>query len=207
MRHRRTTTALAAAAVGAALIATGCGSNSAADPTPASAPTPTAAATTTAATPSDTAIGQAKQAITAYYKVYNQVIQTPSTDPAAINKVAAGQEVANVTSEIQGNSAKGRRAVGNTTIASMKPTGVNITKSDADVTVDVCYDVSKVQGIDAQGAPLPRQTMQMVDSNNQIITVPWRDQRLAHFTVHNSTWPDATGWRVMDTQRRNEPCA
>ncbi len=165
-----------------------------------------AAPTTTQATPSDIAIDQGKQAITAYYKVYNQVTENPAADPAAINTVAAGQEIANVNSEIQGNKAKGRRAVGDATITSMKPTGVNITKSDADVTVDVCYDVSKVQGVDAQGAPLPRQTMQMVDSNNQIVTVPWRDQRLGHFTVHNSTWPDPSGWRVTNTDRKNEPC-
>ncbi len=202
MRHRGTRTA-ALAAISAALIAVGC-SNSAAQPTPT--PSTTTAATTTAATPSDLAIDQAKNEITAYYKIYNQVTENPAADPAAINTVAAGQEVANVASEVQGNKAKGRRAVGDTTITSMKPTGVNITKADADVTVDVCYDVSKVQGVDAQGAPLPRQTMQMVDSNNQIVAVPWRDQRLGHFTVHNSTWPDPSGWRVTNTDRKNEPC-
>ncbi len=204
MRHRGTRTA-ALAAISAALIAVGC-SNSAAQPTPT--PSTTTAATTTAATPSDLAIDQAKNEITAYYKVSDQLSQNPTGSLAAINTVAAGDEVAGLTTLAQGMAKRGIHTVGDTTITSLTASDASITKSDAEVAADVCYDVSKVQGIDAQGAPLPRQTMQAgaPDGSDKIITVPWRDTRLAHFIVHNSTWPDPSGWRVTKAEMRNATC-
>jgi len=206
MRMKRLQTA-ALVIASAALTAAGCSSNSNAAQAPA--PTTMAAPTTTQATPSDMAIDQGKQAINAYYKVYNQLSQNPGGDLAVINTVAASQAAGNMTSEVQTGKAKGVHAAGDITIASLKPTGANITKSDADVTADVCYDLGKTQVIDAQGAPMPHKaTMQAgaPDGSNAIITVPWRDQRLAHFTVHNSIWPDPSGWRVTKAEQRNDPC-
>jgi len=208
MRNRGPRTTAALAVVAAALIAAGC-SNSAAQPTPSPTPSTTVAATTTAPTPSDTAIDQAKQAITAWNMVYNQVSQNPGGDLSRINTVAAGQAAANMTSEIQAGKAKGVHAAGDIVIISLKPTGANITKSDADVIADVCYDVGKTQVVDAQGKAQPHgATMQAgaPDGSDNIITVPWRDQRLAHVTVHNSSWPDPSAWRVTKAEQRNDPC-
>ncbi len=204
MRKKRLQTA-ALVIASAALTAAGC-SNSAAQPTPT--PSTTTAATTTAATPSDLAIDQAKKEITAYYKVSDQLSQNPTGSLAAINSVAAGDEVAGLTTLAQGMAKRGIHTVGDTTITSLTASDASITKSDAEVAADVCYDVSKVQGIDAQGAPLPRQTMQAgaPDGSDKIITVPWRDRRLAHFIVHNSTWPDPSGWRVTKAEMRNATC-
>jgi len=208
MRNRGPRTTAALAVVGAALIVTGC-SNSAAQPTPSPTPATTVAASTTAPTPSDTAIDQAKQAITAYYKIYSQVSQNPGGDLAAINTVAVTQAAAGMTDEMQTAKAKGVHASGGFVLVSTKPTGVNITKSDADVTADVCYDVGKTQVIDAQGNLRPHgATMQAgaPDGSDTAITVPWRDQRLAHLTVHNASWPDPAAWRVTKAEQRNDPC-
>jgi len=205
MRNRRLQTA-ALVIASAALTAAGC-SNSAAQPTPP--PSTTTAATTTAATPSDLAIDQAKKEITAYYKVYSQVSQNPGGDLAVINTVAVSQAAADITDEMQTAKAKGVHASGDFVLVSVKPTGVNITKSDADVTADVCYDVGKTQVIDTQGNPRPHgATMQAgaPDGSDTVITVPWRDQRLAHLTVHNASWPDPAAWRVTKVEQRNDPC-
>jgi len=204
--HNRTSRTVAAAVVGAALIAAGC-SNSAAQPTPAATTPTAAAATTTAPTPSGTAIAQGMQAITAYYTVYNRLGRDPNGDLAAITTVTSGQATTAVTSEIQNGKAQGVHDTGDITIARAKATDVSINKSIAEIRAEVCYDVSKVKAVDGQGKPLPTDKMQAAgNQGNNVVTVPWLDQRAATFTVTNPAWPDATAWRVSKIDTRNQPC-
>jgi len=208
MTRAKSCTGIVLACAAITVSATGCGSTSNAQ-APVSLSNPTIDLQPPANPQATAATDQAMKAVTSYYTVNDQLFQNPNVDPGLIKTVASGQEATELTELIQKSRQQNpnMRQVGNTTVAKSKITGVNITGSNAEVTADVCYDVSTEQVVNAQGTPLPkRTTMQAVDDKGNIVTVPWLDQRLTRFTVTNPTWPTPSEWRVTKTESHDQPC-
>jgi hypothetical protein len=97
---------------------------------------------------------------------------------------------------------QGDRQIGGTRIAALTVQSVNLDDSDPaagkvpTVTVDVCWDVSKVDVVDGRG---------------HSIVLPTRPNRAwTRYIVANYAWASspAAGWRVADgTDLKRPPCA
>jgi hypothetical protein len=189
MRGKRRAATLVVCAV-STWAATGCGNNTAQAPTPG--PTHTVDVSPPANPVHDAAAAQVLKTLAAYYTLYNKLSQNPNDDLTAINTVASGQEITAFTADIQDDKDRGLHAVGDVTVANSKITDLSITPSNASAAADLCLDVSKVQGVDAQGKP--------ANASGRLV------HQLGRFSITNSIWPDPTGWRVSKTELRNLPC-
>jgi hypothetical protein len=171
-------------------VATGCGKNTAQAPTPS--PTHTVDVSPPANPVHDTVAAQALKAAEAYFQAENELSQNPNGDLAVINTVASGQAVTAFTADIQDLKSRGIHIVGAATILTTRVTDLSVTGPNASVAADMCFDVSKTAGVDAQG---------------RTVTAPARlDHQLGRYTMTNTNWPDASGWRVTSIEQRNQPC-
>lgn len=190
----KTRTRIAALLLTAAALTTACGADDAAQPEApiGGSADPFPPRTPDADEPAEQARQQATAAIEAYNDVSNALYTDPSGDQAQIATVATGRAAEFLAGDIDGIAAEGARLSGDALIADMTITNLNITTEVAEVDADVCYDLTDARGLNAAG---------------EDVTEPDRpDFVLERYTVTNPSWPDAEGWRVSDTEQRNQPC-
>lgn len=199
---RRAIASAAAALLVAA--ATGCEDDGESPSTTApssSRPTPTA---TTSAAPSDSDL--ASQSATAlvrgYYAVRDRLRQEPTTSLAELKSVATSTELTAQQTLFDQERERGLRQTGDTRIGALTVQAVSLDNSDPDagkvpiVQIDVCWDVSDVDILDADGT--------------SVVSPDRPDTGWIRYTVANYDWatdPDG-GWRVATSQDLPKtPCA
>ena len=171
-----------------------------ASPTPSSStPTPTATATP----PSDTELASeaASATLRKYYDVRNQLRQNPSRPLSLLDQVAISTELAAQKNLFKKERKQGLHQVGATKVAELEVQSVNLDNSDPKagkvptVQIDLCFDVSKVDVVDADG--------------KSVISPDRPDTGWIQFLVSNYEWetdPDA-GWRVASSKDiERTPC-
>lgn len=196
-------TALAAAALLLA-VGTGCTTDGDDEP-PSTKPSTSASATpTTSAAPSDSELASqaATELVREYYAVRDRLRQKPTTPLAELKTVATSSELTAQRTLFDGERERGLRQTGDTRIGELTVQTVNLDNRDPDagkvplVQVDVCWDVSNVDILDANGA--------------SIVNPDRPDTGWIRYTVANYDWatdPDG-GWRVATSQDLEKtPCA
>ena len=171
-----------------------------ASPTPSSStPTPTATATP----PSDTELASeaASATLRKYYDVRNQLRQNPRRPLSLLGQVAISTELAAQKNLFKKERKQGLHQVGATKVAELEVQSVNLDNSDPKagkvptVQIDLCFDVSKVDVVDADG--------------KSVIRPDRPDTGWIQFLVSNYEWetdPDA-GWRIASSKDiERTPC-
>lgn len=168
-------------------------------------PSPSSLAPTTATTtpPSDTEAASAKASavLRKYYGVRNQLRRDPSRPLNLLDAVAISTELAAQKDLFKKEREQGIHQVGNTRIAELEVQSVNLDNSDPKVgkvptvQVDLCFDVSNVDVVDAEG--------------KSVVSPHRPDIGWIQFLVSNYEWdsdPDG-GWRVASSQDiERRPC-
>lgn len=184
--------------------ATACGSDSAPDPTPtaaANASSPSTAAPATG-TPEEAATSAAEGAVGDYYALTDLLLQDDTVSLDRLDEVAISTQLSAQENFLTAERAAGTQQRGDTVILETKVQSVSLDNSDPktgrvpSVTIDVCWDVSEVDVLDASGTS-------MVASDRP-------DRGWTRLTVANYAWdtdPEA-GWRVAGGQDLEKtPCA
>lgn len=171
-------------------------------------PEPTTAASDPPPTPtsspsSDTevAASTAARAVRDYYATVDQVRQRPRVPLARLSAVSTSVELSSLETLIGGQRGKSQRQTGNTRIVELEVQSVNLDNSDPKAgkvptaQVDVCWDVSKVDVVDAHGQSIVNPSRP--DSG-------WSRLTVANYRYkHNPTG----GWRVATSQDlTRSPC-
>lgn len=167
---------------------------------PSRTPAPSASATT--ASPSAGAASAASAVVRSYYATLDQVRQQPATPLDALSTVAISVELSSLKTLVGSERTKGERQTGSTSIEKLEVESVNLDNSDPAagkvpaVQIDVCWNVARVDIIDAAG-------QSVVSSGRR--TVGW-----TRLTVANYRYPadPTSGWRVATSQDlARPPCA
>ena len=175
------------------------------DPTTNPSPSPSSSASTTATpTPrsdSDVASEAASAVLRRYYDVRNQLRQDSAQPLTLLEDVATSTELAAQQNLFKKESKQGLHQVGRTKVAELEVQSVNLDNSDPKagkvptVQIDLCFDVSQVDVIDANG--------------KSVISPDRPDTGWIRFLVSNYQWdtdPDG-GWRVASSQDiERTPC-
>ncbi len=201
MKHVRGVNALATAAMLLAAMAA-CANS---DQDPAGSPTPTSSMPTTAnSTPtSDSAVASAtaSRLVRTYYAVRDELRQNPTAQLTKLSDVAISTELSAQEKLFKKERKDGLHQVGDTKVAELNLEGVDLDNSDPvagrvpTVQVDVCYDVSGVDILDAQG--------------KSVVTDKRPDTGWIRYLVSNYSYKaDPTGsWRVASSQNlERTPC-
>jgi hypothetical protein len=204
MTTSRGVSALATAAL--LLVAvTSCSSNDD-DPAASASPSPSSPATTTAAStpPSDTqsASTAASALVEKYYATVDKLSQQTEAPLSELSTVATSVQRSAERTLLKAQRERGERQTGATKIAQLRVQSVNLDNSDPGagrvptVQVDVCWNVSNVD---------------VVDANGKSIVSPGRpDSGWTRLTVANYRYAtDPTGgWRIATGQDlKQAPCA
>ncbi len=207
LKGRPGTTAAGIAVLLCVAACSGGGSEAAKPPSPSAAPvtTPSATPMTTAPTPppppsaDDQAIARAEGVVRRYYDLIDQLTVNPSADAGALTSVAASTgliDARNLVSSVRG---PGYVQSGKTRIISLDAKLISLDFQPKaqppklpTVAIAVCYDVSDVDITDAQGT--------------SIVTKDRADRALERVQVANPAWPDPAGWRVYNSETKDEPC-
>lgn len=199
---RRTIASAAAALLFAA--ASGCdddGESPSSTAPSSSRPTPTA---TTSAPPTDTDIASqsATDLVREYYAVRDRLRQAPTTSLAELKSVATSTELTAQQTLFDQERERGLRQTGDTRIGDLTVQAVNLDNRDPDVgkvpvvQIDVCWDVSNVDILDADG--------------KSVVSTDRPNTGWIRYTVANYEWatdPDG-GWRVATSEDlEKSPCA
>lgn len=174
------------------------------DPPSTRPSTSTPASSTTAETPSDTELAShaATELVREYYAVRDRLRQEPETPIGRLKSVATSTELEAQRSLFATERQQDLRQTGDTTISEIKVQSVNLDNSDPKagkvptVEVDVCWDVSDVDILDAEG--------------NSIVSADRPDTGWIRYTVANYHWSadPSGGWRVATSQDLEQaPCA
>ena len=202
MRHVGRAKRLAAAS--ALLLVLGACSDGSDDP----GNDPSATSTTTSPTPTDTATPPseselASQAATEllqkYYVIRNELRQDPATPLRRLRSVSISTDLAAQENFLRTQRKDGLRQVGDTRIADLKVESVTLDNSDPKaglvptVVVDVCYDVSDVDIVDADG--------------KSVVPDDRPDRGWVRHSVSNYQWEtDRSGaWRVATSENLEQP--
>lgn len=174
---------------------------------PAAIPTPTSsspAPTTTSPTPqsdSEIASEAASALVAKYYATVDRLGQQPSESLDALSTVATGVQLSAQQTALKSQRKANQKQVGNTKIAKLDVQSVNLDNSDPDagkvptVQIDVCWDVSRVDVIDATGKSI-------VSSSRP--DTGWTRLTVANY--HYAANP-TEGWRVATGQDlKKDPC-
>lgn len=194
-------------ATGAMVLAaaSGCGGNSADPP-------PTTAATTSAPTEPPTSISPMSPSaqassdviaeVTKYYSVLDELGGDPTSSLSKLNTVATSTQLSAMRAVLRQQHQRHERQTGSLVIADTKVQSVSLANSNPSagkvpaVVVDVCWDVSKVDILDAAG--------------KSVISPDRPDRGWTRLTVANYKYasnPDH-GWRVASGQDlKQAPCA
>jgi hypothetical protein len=132
----------------------------------------------------------ARKVLDHYFRVRDTCLNHPEkAKTSCFDKVAIGTELRNNRNALANAKAYGLRQIGRMTVVSVKPVKVDLTNNLKQqppviptVTFTVCYDVSKVNIVDANGKSI----------------VP--SDRINHgrhrVSVYNYNYPDQARWRV-----------
>jgi len=204
MTNHRGARALATAALLLAAV-TSC-ANDANDPAASGSPTPSSPASTTATTPppseSEIAAEAASELLRQYYVVRNQLRQDSKQPLSLLKTIAISTELAAQENLFKVERKQGLHQIGESKVAKLEVQSVNLDNSDREagkvptVQIDVCFDVSDVDVIDASG--------------KSVISPDRPDTGWIRYLVANYKWdsdPDGA-WRVASSQDIEQtPCA
>lgn len=169
------------------------------DPAATGSPTPSspAPATTTPTPPSDSEIASeaAAKVVRQYFATVDRVRQDAERPESDLDAVASSTQLTAQKKLLRSQREAGRHQVGNTEIVELDVESVSL-DNPATALIDVCWDVSGVDVLDADG--------------KSVVTAERKDVGLTRFTVTNDEWATAPtdGWRVSGgSDLENEPCA
>ncbi|WP_235736798.1 hypothetical protein [Nocardioides alcanivorans] len=182
-----------------------CGSDSDAEPAPKptpSASSPTSAAPSTPGTPEESAAAAAEVTVGDYYALTDLLLQDDAVALDRLEEVAISTQLSAQKNFLTSERATGTQQRGDTEIVEAKVQSVSLDNSEPNagrvpsVTIDVCWDVSDVNVVDASG--------------KSMVPADRADRGWTRLTVANYTWdtdPD-TGWRVAGGEDLEKtPCA
>lgn len=197
---------LLATATAVAIAVGGCasdGNDPEATPTPtssSSSPTPI----TTSPTPqsdSEIASEAASALVAKYYATVDRLGQQPSESLDALSTVATGVQLTAQQTALKSQRKADQKQVGDTKIVKLDVQSVNLDNTDPDagkvptVQIDVCWDVSEVDVVDATG--------------KSIVSSSRPDTGWTRLTVANYDYAanPTKGWRVATGQDlKQDPC-
>ncbi len=197
---------LLATATAVAIAMGGCASDG---NDPEATPTPTSsssspAPTTTSPTPqsdSDIASEAASALVAKYYATVDRLGQQPSESLGALSTVATGVQLSAQQTALKSQREANQKQVGDTKITKLDVQSVNLDNSDPKagkvptVQIDVCWDVSQVDVVDATGKSI-------VSSSRP--DTGWTRLTVANY--HYAANPTG-GWRVATGQDlKKDPC-
>jgi hypothetical protein len=198
---------LISSATGIVLLAavSACGSNDA-DPSPApttSTSVPTAPTTSASPTsPSAQASSDAEAAVRRYYAVLDELGGDPTSSLSKLRTVATSTQLSAMRTVLRQQHARHERQTGSLVVADTKVQSVSLDNSDPSagkvpaVVIDVCWDVSKVDVLNAKGT--------------SVISPSRPDRGWTRLTVANYKYAadPRGGWRVASGQDlKQAPCA
>lgn len=210
---RRTTTAVSAGAAALLFALAGCSSangEAAPLPRPSDTPATTATASPTASptpsptaqvpvTPEEQAVAQAEEAVRRYYAVMDELGIDPAADENKVKEVTITTGQVDAYNRVAFDRGRGTRQVGVTKIAGMTSRLVTLQNEPQKqpptvpaVDIDVCYDVSGVDVVDATGS--------------SVVRADRRSRALERVTVANYDWPNPASWKVASSDLRGDPC-
>lgn len=204
MTMTRGASALATAAL--LLVALTSCTDDANDPVVSPGPTTTSQTSTTATTtpPSETekASAGASALVKRYYAIVDELGQNVGASLNGLNSVATGVQLSAEQTLLKSQRKDRQRQTGDTLVVKLEVQSVNLDNSDPaagkvpTVQIDVCWDVSKVDVLDANG--------KSIVSPNRPDT-GWTRLTIANY--HYRTDPSG-GWRVATGQDlTRDPCA
>lgn len=188
------TAALVVVALGACSGGDEPGANPSATQSTASSPAPTASSSTP---PSDSEIASeaASDVVRAYFTTVDQVRQDAKRPESDLDAVASSTQLTAQKRLLKNQRDSDRRQVGDTRVAELKVESVSL-DDPATAYVDVCWDVSGVDIVDADG--------------KSVVTGERKNVGWTRFVVTNPEWQTAPtdGWRVSSgSDLEKEPCA
>lgn len=186
-------------------VVAACGSDPDQKSTPSPSPTPTASPAETSsspASPENAAAADAQSIVTDYYAITDLLLQDATVPLNRLEEVAASTQLSAQDKFLSAERTAGTQQRGDTLIVETKVQAVSLDNSDPKsghvptVTVDVCWDVSGVDVLDASG--------------KSIIPSDRPDRGWTRLTVANYSWDSdpETGWRVAGGEDlEKKPCA
>lgn len=199
-------TAFAATALVVLIAVVGCADDDTSTSTPTSPPVSATTSTPSAtsdppASPEDEASLAASALMERYYRLRDDLRQDADAPISDLAQVATSTELDAQRTLFKTQRADGIRQTGDTEMRLVEVQSVNLDNSEPDtgrvptVEVDVCWDVSDVDILDADG--------------KSIVTPDRADVGWIRYTVANYSWdtdPDG-GWRVASSQDLEKaPC-
>lgn len=151
---------------------------------------------------SEAAATAASSIVREYFVVVDQLRQRPQKPLRALASVATSSQLAAQRRLVRGERSRGLRQVGETNLQQLKVQAVNLDNSDPaagkvpTVTVDVCWDVSRVDIVDASG--------------KSVVSPDRPPTGWTRYTVANYHWSNnpSNGWRIATGQDlKQTPCA
>lgn len=202
MTIERGASALATAAL--LLVAVTACAGSGNDPSPTATQTTSPSSTKSTTPPSDSEVASqaATAAVRKFYAVRNRLRQNPKQPLDLLGTVAISTELATQQNLFKRERKDGLRQTGDTKIAELEVQAVSLDNSDPSagkaptVQIDVCFDVSGVDLINANG--------------ESVVSGDRPDAGWIRYLVSNYEWDsDPAGtWRVASSQDiKRSPCA
>lgn len=158
-----------------------------------SSPTPTS--------PSESATAAATATVSDYYAIRNQLRRNPTQPLSRLKSVAISTELTTQQTLFKRERKQGLHQTGETKVVELEVQSVNLDNSDPQagkvptVQIDVCFDVSGVDVLDADG--------------KSVVTPDRPDTGWIRYSVANYEWdsdPDGA-WRVASSQDiERTPC-
>jgi len=198
MMRARGVTGVATAAL--VVVALGACSNDGNDPAAspsASQSTSSSPAPTTPTPPSEGEIASeaASDVVRAYFATVDQVRQDAKRPEIDLDAVASSTQLTAQKRLLKNQRESGRRQVGDTKVIEVSVESVSL-DDPATAYIDVCWDVTEVDILDADG--------------KSVVTDGRKDVGWTRFVVTNPAWETAPtdGWRVSSgSDLEKEPCA
>lgn len=154
-------------------------------PSPSQSPSPTTEAEIAAVT--------VKQLVADYYGVLDELGQDPNQPLTRLEQYATSVELNSQQRLYESERSDGLHQTGDTRIAELVVQGINLNANPPAAEVDICFDVSAVDILDASGAS---------------IVTPDRPEVgwIRHTVVNHQGEPDPPGgWRVSSSQDLEQP--
>ena len=178
------------------------GNHSAATRSPApSSPAPTTATTTTPPSDSEAASEAASAVVERYYATVDRLGQQPDAPLSNLASVATGVQLSAQHNLLESQRRANEKQVGDTKVVKLDVQWVNLDNSDPSagkvptVQIDVCWDVSQVDVVDATGKSVVSKSRP---------NAGWTRLTVANY--HYAADPTA-GWRVATGQDlKKDPC-
>ena len=180
-----------------------CGGN-AADPPPSSPTSSSPSAPTTSASPtsSEAAAAEATLLVERYFAVLDRLRQDESVPLSELATVATSTQLSAEKHLVSAERSRSLHQTGHTRIRKLTVQSVNLDNADPSagrvptVSIDVCWDVSQAD---------------LVDANGKSVVSPTRvDRGWTRYTVANYHWKanPSGGWRIASSQTvKQTPCA